>query len=694
MSVRAALLGLIAILFVGPYTASADDATVRSILQNYSNYKYSNIQLLEISGDYSGKLREFFKEETLESGDGGSKNEKLMAILVAIAKSNDGDRARIVDEANSNQEISDMRDAGEVSFDEYNSAIDEAIAISLAAGTDDNNPDAFYLVTTRRTADGPIVYIGLLPVKRVGGAVTANLSAVQFDKAWMLDDIYLVRSLEDKTAADYPTNLKMFNTMIAQSEDQRPRLDEKFSMEQFLNDVVQQGSYRDKTLDLQEIDNMILKRQETGVAKPLEDFRDESKVRATTQEIQSYQRVSAGQPFEYQQKNELIVGFDLISWKRYAPTEAQMSAAYGYFGAETEFKVEDVNGTRMNIETVTVVDEGSPAASAGLEVGDRIVQLNRNEISSNNSNRINTILGDAYPGDVLALTVIKSSGLRENMNIELEADMGANFYANQNLPTAGVELRYGMQEINYPSIWSERATVSYLYGDPTLGDVKLGVILPTGLWSQLADNFATRKFTQSSVGGIATDLNFSTALFKNSGVFNLAFSYVFGDAAQSDFNTQPKDTSELGTTTAPLDYLIRTTARLQYTFAVALDDDFLFRFGLGPTMYVAETWSTERDSTNSETGVRYARTADKTVVDFSGRVEFMSVGGRTPFGASLSYFDRTLGGNLFFQFPIIESQSLVALRLEGQWFWAAMRDPRPWEVETVFIPTARIVWNF
>ena len=166
MSVRVTLLSVFAFLLIAPVDAISDDAALKTILQNYSNYKYSNIQLLEISGDYSGRLREFFKEETIESNAGGSKNENLMAILIAIARSNDGDRPRIVDEANSNQEISDMRDDGTVTFDEYNAAIDEAIAIALAAGTDDNNPDAFYLVTTRKTDDAPMTYIGLLPVKR------------------------------------------------------------------------------------------------------------------------------------------------------------------------------------------------------------------------------------------------------------------------------------------------------------------------------------------------------------------------------------------------------------------------------------------------------------------------------------------------------------------------------------------------
>ena len=111
MSVRVTLLSVFAFLLIAPVDAISDDAALKTILQNYSNYKYSNIQLLEISGDYSGRLREFFKEETIESNAGGSKNENLMAILIAIARSNDGDRPRIVDEANSNQERRQLEDA-------------------------------------------------------------------------------------------------------------------------------------------------------------------------------------------------------------------------------------------------------------------------------------------------------------------------------------------------------------------------------------------------------------------------------------------------------------------------------------------------------------------------------------------------------------------------------------------------------
>ncbi|MGA0044885.1 MAG: PDZ domain-containing protein [Candidatus Kapaibacteriota bacterium] len=694
MNPRAALFGLlIAVMLVPSVRMNADDANLRSILQNYRNYKYSNIQVLEVSGDYSAKLREFFKEETKKSAAGTSKNAKLLALLSAIASKNPGDRLSLVDEANNNQEITEMRNSGEVSFEEYNAAIDEAVELSLASGAEDNNPDAFFLITTRKKNNSQQVYIGLLPAKRVGGKLTSNLQGVQFDKAMMLDDIYLQRSLEDKAAADYTMNMKMFRTLIAKSEDQRPELDERFSMDQFLGDLVQQGSYRDRTLDLQEIDNIILQRQETGIVKPLENFRDETKVRATTSEIQSYQRVSQGQAFKYNRENEIILGYDLVSWRRYAPSESQLANAFGYLGAETEFKVQEMGGERTNTEVVVSVEPGSPAESAGLEVGDVITAINGKSVSSDNKNRVAAIMNDAIPGQDLKFVVMSASGQRKYADVELSADLGPDYYANQNLPVSGVELRYGLDQINYPSIWSERATVSYVYGDGTLGDAKLGVILPNGLWSNTASNFATRRFTQPSYGGIATDLNFSTSLFKNSGVFNFGFSYVFGDATKSDFGTHPGTLAELLTTTPSNDYLVRMTGRLQYTFALSIDEGFQFRFGLGPTMYIAETWSTREDTLNPQE-VLYEEIDSETIFDFSGRIEFMSTSGRTPFGGSINYFDRTLGGNLYFQFPIVQSSALLALRLEGQWFWTAMRDPRPWEQSTVFIPTARIVWNF
>lgn len=693
MNLRAALAGLlIAVLVLPAARLTADDANLRSILQNYRNYKYSNIQILEVSGDYSAKLREFFKEETKKAAAGTSKNAKLLGLLTAIASKNPGDRLSLVDEANANQEITEMRNSGEVSFEEYNAAIDEAIEASLASGSDDNNPDAFFLITSRKKNNEPQVYIGLLPAKRVGGKLTSNLQGVQFDKAMMLDDLYLQRSLEDKTAADYNTNMKMFRTLIAKSEDQRPELNERFAMSQFLNDLVQQGSYRDRTLDLQEIDNIILQRQETGIVKPLENYRDETKVRATTAEIQSYQRVSQGQAFKYNRANEVVIGYDLVSWRRYAPTDDQLANAFGYLGAETEFKVQEMGGQPTNTEVVTSVAPGSPAESAGLEVGDVITAINGKNVSSDNKNRIAGIMNDALPGQMLKL-VVMSNGQRKFADVELTADMGAEYYANQNLPVSGVELRYGLDQINYPSVWSERATLSYVYGDGILGDAKLGVILPNGLWSNTAGNFAGRRFTQPSFGGIATDLNFSTSLFKNSGVFNFGFSYVFGDANKSDFGTHPKTVAELVTGGASNDYLIRMTGRLQYTFALSIDEGFQFRFGLGPTMYIAETWTTQQDTTSPQ-DVVFNDIESETIFDFSGRIEFMSTSGRTPFGGSINYFDRTLGGNLYFQFPIVQSTSLLALRLEGQWFWTAMRDPRPWEQQTVFIPTARLVWNF
>lgn len=695
--IRYGLISLLALVAMASSSYS-EDPTLRAILQNWRNYQYSNIQLLEISADYAVRLREFFKEETVKKAGSGSKNEKLNSILFSIAKSNDGDRARVIDEANSNLEIREMRNNNVITYEEYNSAIEEAIEMVLAGEGGDNNPDLFFLITTRMREDKPLIHVALLPVKRVGGAVTANLASVQFDKALYLEQLYLRRTLGDKNAPDYPESFKMFQTLIAKSPDERPGAGDFFSLAAFLDDVVKQGSYRDMTLELQAIDNIILKRAETGIAKALEDFRNEELVRASPEDIQRYMRVSEGQAFNYKKDNEINIGFDYVSWRSYALSASVLSESEGFIGADTRNEQIDVAGTRVPVERVTNVFRDSPAELIGLRVDDVILEINNAPVSANNTNRLQTVVRAARPGDRISLKVQRPTGQVINMAAEIGVDLGETYVSNATLPLSGVELRYGMEEINYPSLWSERATLSYIYGDRTLGNVKLGVILPSGLWSTVSDQFAERRFSQVKVGGISTDLNFSTALLKNSGVFNMIFNYVFGDAGPASFRDRASSLETFNIAAEPLDYMIRTSGRLQYTFGMAIDDDFMFRFGIGGAFYVVETWRQRIDTVikNNVAGpaLAFRNLTNETIGDFSARAEFMSVGGKTPFGLSVSYFDRTLGGNLFFQFPLSEGSNLLALRLEGKWFWTAMRDPRAWEVETVVVPTARLIWNF
>ncbi|MCO5249799.1 MAG: hypothetical protein M9949_00065 [Candidatus Kapabacteria bacterium] len=151
---------------------------------------------------------------------------------------------------------------------------------------------------------------------------------------------------------------------------------------------------------------------------------------------------------------------------------------------------------------------------------------------------------------------------------------------NLALPKFGVELKYGIESINYPSFWSERMTVSAIWEA-----VKLGVILPTSGWSNLSTDVYNLERTLTHAGvGVAGEFDFPFAVIPKSGIFNAALGYVFGDAVEGprERNLSP-DTYV--TNPFDLDYLIRYNAQLHYTFAVAIDRDYLLRFGLGGTIY-------------------------------------------------------------------------------------------------------------
>jgi hypothetical protein len=274
----------------------------------------------------------------------------------------------------------------------------------------------------------------------------------------------------------------------------------------------------------------------------------------------------------------------------------------------------------------------------------------------------------------------------------------ADYATNSDLPLLGLELKYGIDEINYSSFWSERLTFSALWKN-----VKLGFILPTSGWSQLSSDMfdQKRKLTNGGVG-IAGQFDFPIAVIPESGVFNMTFGYVFGDAVRSNHTNgtgevidwDPNGDVEIDAENNS-EWLIRGNASIHYTFAVAVDADYWFRFGVGGTGYSAEKWRDMRDE-NLETGVikgLYSKVETESVVGLSGRIEFMAKEVTTPFGASLNYFDEALGAMIWLQIPIVPNTFAIQLDAKG-YFTAFKKDPRPWEESSIFTPMARFIVNF
>ncbi len=301
-----------------------------------------------------------------------------------------------------------------------------------------------------------------------------------------------------------------------------------------------------------------------------------------------------------------------------------------------------------------------------------------------------------------------------------EVQVGADSIFNKLTPRIGAELRYGVDPANIPSFLSDRMSLNAIWGWN-----KLGVVLPTSGWASFGKQLGmTPRLTHA---GFGLDASFDFPIDvtnSNTGVFNLAGSYVFSDAKESDhpllvqsFGDQyPRvDTLKKGnpdtlyaahTRNSQIsnDYLLRVNAQLQYTFAVKIDSGNYFRFRIGGSMYSMETWAKEigteridtllgstRKGDTTLTVDTYKKVGTKTIGGVSVRIDYMSMYVSTPYGFGLQYFDDALYGNAWLLIPISPS---LGVRVEGVFTTPVLRNPYDWENKTTFVPTARIIYNF
>ena len=321
---------------------------------------------------------------------------------------------------------------------------------------------------------------------------------------------------------------------------------------------------------------------------------------------------------------------------------------------------------------------------------------------------------------------------------------------NQFLPVFGIELKYGLNEINYPSLWSERMTLNVMWQSN-----KLGVILPTNGWSQLSRDFFNieRRLTNAGIG-LYGSFDLPIKLINQGGVFNFNGSYVFGEANANPINSimmipgrsfEGRDSSY--STSLNLSYLPRFHAQAHYSFAINVDKYTFFRFKLGATAFLMQRYAEleKNVGTDPQSGRdiiekanrkidQYTFTdlndlnrfdnnqiiamssvqASELIAGLSGRIEFMTNTEEqtVPWGGALQYFDGALSGDLWLQVPIWGFNRIVlpkgddepvkddpssyalSLRAQAQFFQTVFRDPRPWELQTVALPSLQFLVNF
>ncbi len=272
---------------------------------------------------------------------------------------------------------------------------------------------------------------------------------------------------------------------------------------------------------------------------------------------------------------------------------------------------------------------------------------------------------------------------------------------NDFLPVYGFELKYGIDELMYPSFWSERLSLSAIFKN-----VKMGIILPAGSYLSGSETFPNieRKLVSGKGFGVVGELNFASPIIQRSGVWQMNFGYQFGDPAERTWNERPEASVEISpdqcsafTNTNDLDYFIRGNAQLHYTFGLKIDNDHLLRLGLGGTYYGVEKWYKSYsfdDSIAFACNSQYEMYDEESIVGISGKIDFMAKNVVTPYGASLLYFNESMGysGWLLFQAPFVKN---MFLKLSASGYAPIFKDdPEPWENESVIVPMLRIMYIF
>lgn len=272
------------------------------------------------------------------------------------------------------------------------------------------------------------------------------------------------------------------------------------------------------------------------------------------------------------------------------------------------------------------------------------------------------------------------------------------------LPLYGVEMRYGNDDIGYPSLWSERVAINALWDAN-----RLGVILPSSLWAPNLLPLLTQKskFTTLSGGvGLNGTFDFPFKLIEKSGVFTASGSLMLGNNIRYNDRGPFVNDSEVGVPDSlrlRKSFLMRWHGLLNYTFSVNIRDNnesanqgdkevgYNVRFKVGAGGYQMEQWIPQ------SLGVEFVPGTDRiSTLKFSPffRIEYMSYGLSVPFGAYIQYFDGAGSGQVWLQVPISDTGFLTAIRLDGRVFVPITRSAYDWESSLVAVPSLRFIFRW
>lgn len=269
------------------------------------------------------------------------------------------------------------------------------------------------------------------------------------------------------------------------------------------------------------------------------------------------------------------------------------------------------------------------------------------------------------------------TAVKEEITIQIP---DPNRPTNDSLPKIGLELRYGIDELNYYSFWSNRVSLNVIWDN-----MKVGVILPTNLYAPSFDNvFNCERKLRSNNFGLYAQSNFAFARIPNSGVFQVGGGIVFGDPDRI------VDSAEY-----TRDYQISFHAQAHYSFGARIGNNYWFRFGVGGTFYQIRTF--ENSQIRPDTAFVYREIDSKFMGGLSGKIEFMATNVSTPYGFSIQYLSEGLGAGGWLEVPITKNlfDALgLDLKFELKAYTKIFSQPEPWEIKNYFVFMPRLIVRF